>query len=112
MGLVLLLGTMAVMLYEGIWGDHSPADVVVEVTGIARVNAGYRIEFRATNRGGTTAEGVTVEAQLTGRGGERQRSETIIDYLPGGSSRSGGLFLPDDPSQGSLVLRALGYENP
>jgi uncharacterized protein (TIGR02588 family) len=51
-----------------------------------------------------------VEGEL--RKGEEQieLSHTEIDYAPAHAEKRGGLFFSQDPRQGDLRVRALGYE--
>lgn len=74
---------------------------------------GYLVQFNALNQGGSAAEGVVIEGQLT-RGTESvvETSHTMVDYLPSHSELRGGLFFTHYPRQFDLQMRALGYEVP
>jgi uncharacterized protein (TIGR02588 family) len=112
LGLILLIGTLGLLIYEGAAGDSSPPAVVVRVETILPTGNGYLVRFRAVNQGGSTAEGVAIEGELS-RGAERvQVSETTLDYMPSHSARQGGLFFTHDPRAYDLQLRATGYEQP
>ena len=39
-------------------------------------------------------------------------SEAVLDYVPAGSDREGGLWFSRDPRAGQLTLRAKGYADP
>jgi uncharacterized protein (TIGR02588 family) len=111
-GLVLVLGSIAFMLYEAAAGDSSPPDVTLRVDSIHTTRNGYLVEFRAINLGGSTAEGLTVEGVLRKDTANVETSSTTIEYVPSHSEREGGLFFSFDPRQYRLQLRATGYEKP
>lgn len=111
-GLLLFLISVGASLYRGVWTEDSPPDIVVRVTSVEAVRHEYRIQFVAENRGGRTAQGVVIEARLVAGDGRTQVSHTTIEYLPGHSTREGGLFVLLEPNQSQLTLRALGYERP
>lgn len=112
LGLVLVLGSIAFMLYEAAMGDTSPPDVSVRVEAIESTGTGFLVTFRAVNEGGSTAAGLTVEGTLKNGVESVETSNTTIEYLPSHSEREGGLFFTLDPRQYDLQLRATGYEEP
>ena len=112
LGLALVLGSIAFMLYEAAVGDSSPPDVTVRVDSILPTRNGFLVEFRAINEGGSTAEGLTVEGELRNGTESVETSNTTIEYVPSHSEREGGLFFTSDPRQHELQLRAKGYEKP
>lgn len=111
-GLVLVVGTIGFMLYKAIWVKDSSPDVEVQIESVEQVSNGYLVKFRALNRGGTTAAGLIIEAELK-RGAEKlETNQTTIDFLPSNSVRNGGFFFTNDPRQFDLQLRAVGYQHP
>ncbi len=74
--------------------------------------SGFLVRITAVNEGGTTAEGVIVEAELRSGTEPVERSRTTIDYLPPRSEKKAGLFFTRDPRQLDLQVRSLGYEEP
>jgi uncharacterized protein (TIGR02588 family) len=112
LGLSLVAGSIAYMLYEAAAGDSSPPDVTVRVDSIIPTRNGYLVKFQAINEGGSTAEGLTVEGELRNGAESVETSDTTIEYVPSHSEREGGLFFTSDPRQYELRLRAKGYENP
>ena len=112
LGLVLVLGSIAFMLYEAAMGDTSPPDVTVRVEAIESTGTGFLVTFRAVNEGGSTAAGLTVEGTLKNGVESVETSHTTVEYLPSHSEREGGLFFTLDPRQYDLRLRATGYEEP
>lgn len=112
LGLILVLGSLGFLLYEGVWGDNSPPDVVVELVRIRDSGDDYLVEFKASNEGGKTAADVRITATLTRDGREVEEAEASLDYVPAGSEQRGGLFFRNDPNAGELELRASGYQVP
>ena len=111
-GLLLFLIALGSSVYRGLWTGDAPPDIVVQMTSVIPMRDQYLIEFRAENRGRRAAEGVVIEVRLIGPEGRVETSHTTIEYLPGGSSREGGLFVSSDPKQSQVSVRALGYEKP
>jgi uncharacterized protein (TIGR02588 family) len=112
LGLALVAGSIAFMLYEAAAGDASPPDVTVRVEDIRPTRNGFLVTFRAVNEGGSTAEGVTVEGELRNGAESVETSDTNVEYVPARSEREGGLFFTSDPRRHELRLRAKGYEKP
>lgn len=111
-GLALVLGAVGFMFYKAVWGENSPPDVIVQVEAVEQLNNGHLVKFRAVNQGGSTAEGVVIEAELK-RGGEKlETSQMTIDFLPVNSVRQGGFFFTNNPQQYDLQVRPLGYQQP
>jgi uncharacterized protein (TIGR02588 family) len=111
-GLVLVAGVIGFLIYEAFTGKRLPPDVKLSVTSVNQTRNGFLVRLTAINEGGTTAEGVIVEAELRNGTGPVERSRTTIDYLPPRSEKKAGLFFTRDPRQLELQVRALGYEEP
>ncbi len=112
LGLALVAGSIAFLLYEAAAGDSSPPDVTLHVDATLQTRNGYLVKFRAVNEGGSTAEGLTVEGVIRSGTDILETSNTVLEYVPAHSEREGGLFFTSDPRQYQLQLRAKGYENP
>lgn len=111
-GALLVTASLGFLLYEGWFGDHTPPDLRVTVDAISRNSDGYLVRFTAANSGGETAAAVRVVGTLLPVQGQPQQAEVTLDYVPGASTVTGGLFFTDDPTAGTLELRATGYQNP
>lgn len=112
LGLLFILSSIGLALYEAVLGDSTPPDVKVQVEEIIPATNGFLVEFRVLNEGGSTAAGLMVEGILRNGNEVIESSNTTLDYLPSHSERQGGLFFTQDPRQYDLQLRALGYEMP
>jgi len=112
LGLVMVAGAIAFMLYEATAGDSSPPDITVHLDATVQIRNGYLVKFRVVNEGGTTVEGLTVEGVLRNGTAIQETSDTVFEWVPAHSEREGGLFFSSDPRQYQMQLRAKGYENP
>lgn len=112
-GFVLTLGLIGFIGWEAFHRAQARVPAVeVQAGEVHRTERGYVLEFDARNTTSHTAAAVQVEATLTAAGAKPVVSSVTLDYIPGHSTRKGGIFLPIDPSSGDLKLRALGYAKP
>lgn len=111
-GLILVVGTIVFMLYEGLTSKNTPPDFTTEIERIDAVNAGFIVKFKLTNNGEQTASGVNVEGELKNGGESVETSDVTFDYAPSKSETKGGLFFKNDPEQFQLEIRAKGYAEP
>lgn len=108
----LVIAMVGFVIYDAVSGSSGPPDITVTAEQVKAAGGGFRVEFRAVNRGDTTAAHLEIEGQLK-RGEETiGTSEVTLDYLPPHSERRGGLFFEQDPRQYQLHLQAKGYSEP
>ena len=112
LGVLLVGGAIAFLVYHSVTRDRSPPDIRVVTERVLDLDNGYLVQFRAFNEGRSAAAEVTIEAQLTGPDGTTEVGEAVLDYLPPRSDREGGLLFTGDPRAGELRLRAKGYVKP
>jgi uncharacterized protein (TIGR02588 family) len=111
-GLLLVAGIFGFIGWQALDDPNAPPMITVEIEAVTPVGHGYRVGFRARNSAGSAAAQVEIEGRITGREGAVETSRTTLDYLPGHSSRQGGLFFSLDPRVGDLSLRAGGFAKP
>ncbi len=114
LGAVLLLILVGVIGREALTGetDALPA-IEIRAMSVARAGSGYVVGIEAVNLSGGTAAAVEIEGVLSdGSGAAIETSSATLDYVPGRSVRSGGLFFREDPRRHRLELRALGFQTP
>jgi uncharacterized protein (TIGR02588 family) len=112
-GLALVASTLAFLLYDGATQPDTPPEVEVTLGEPRPGGRGFLVPVTLFNRGGQTAEGVTVEVVLEGAGApEPERGEFTVAFLPRRSRREGWVVFTSDPRAGRLKARALGYEKP
>lgn len=112
LGVLFVGGSVAFMIWQALQEPPPPPDITVEEETISAVQSGYLVQYVARNRGGETASSLRLDGELRERGEVVERSEAILDFLPGMSQRRGGLFFQRDPRVHELQLRASGYESP
>lgn len=112
-GLVLVVSTLAYLVYDGATAPDTPPDIEVRLGEPRPGGAGFLVPVTVFNRGGQTAEGVTVEVVLdTSAAPEPERGEFTLAFLPRGGTREGWVSFSTDPRAGRLTARAHGYEQP
>ena len=111
-GVLMFVSLLGYLAYQAIVARPQPPDVTVTVKSVQANGDNYIITFEARNSGGETASGVVVRGEL--RDGELavETAEATLDYVPAGSTRTGGLFFEKDPGDYKLAIRALGYTHP
>ena len=112
LGVLLVGGAIAFLLYHSATRGQTPPDIRVSAEQVLDLAHGYVVQFRARNEGGSAAAEVTIEGELVGPDGATERGETVLDYLPPRSDRTGALLFNGDPREGELRLRATGYAKP
>lgn len=116
LGLALVLCVVGYLVYDGASMGDSPPDIEVTLGRPERRGAEFLVPVAATNRGDQTAEGVQIEVVLetaeAAAGGEPERGEFAIAFLPRRATRRGWVSFTSDPAAGTLKPRVLGYEKP
>ncbi|HWK88455.1 MAG TPA: TIGR02588 family protein [Longimicrobium sp.] len=108
----MVVAVVGYLLYQAVGKPNTPPLLHVRADSVLRAGDGWLVQFRVDNRGRTTAAGVGVEGTLRQGGGEVEKSETTIDYVPSRSHRTGGLYFTRDPGRHTLELRPTGYDDP
>jgi uncharacterized protein (TIGR02588 family) len=112
LGVVLVGGAIAFLVYHSLARDRTPPDIRLVAEEVVNLGNGYLVQFRAFNEGRSAAAEVTVEGELVGPDGTTEVGEATLDYLPPRSDREGGLLFTMDPRTGDLRLRTKGYAKP
>lgn len=106
-GLILALAVMAVIARDAFNGSAGMTpDIQVVAVRAQPAASGWVVEFEARNLSPVTAAQVEIEGKLP----DGETVTATIDYVPGRSSRRGGLFFSNEPR--GLELRPLGYQDP
>ena len=112
-GLLLVASTLSYLVYDGATAADTPPDVEVNLGEPQPGGVGFLVPVTVFNRGGQTAEGVSVEVVLeTGGAPGEERGEFTVAFLPRGGTREGWVSFRSDPRAGRLTARAPGYEQP
>ncbi len=108
-GLVLVVSTLAYLVYDGATAADTPPDVEVRLGEPRPGGAGFLVPVTVVNRGGQTAEGVSVEVMLESRGRFRARAQRLHRRLPPPRRHARGLgLLPLRPARGPTHRARLG----
>jgi len=111
-GLLLVLGLFGVIGWQAFNGATTPPVITVEIENVTSVQGGHRVLFRARNSADEAAAQVEIEGQLSTAGTDPEISRVVLDYIPGHSTRRGGLFFTRNPQSGALTVRATGFAEP
>jgi uncharacterized protein (TIGR02588 family) len=112
LGLALVAGTLGFLIYDGATDAGRPPAVEISLGEPRPTGHNFIVPVTVYNRGDETAEGVTVEVTLEAGGGEPERSEFTVAFLPRRAAREGWVAFNTDPRTGRLTPRVLGYEKP
>lgn len=109
---VIVLGTIAILIYEGISLGKKLPDPQVRL-GPAEKHEGYfAVPVTIENRGDVTAENVHLAVELKLPGGESERGEFDLPYLPRHATREAWVTFRPDPAKGKMEPMVLGYQKP
>ncbi len=109
---VVVLALVGFILYQAINATATKPNLRVLVEQVEVTDNGYRVNFRAVNRGGATAAGVEIEGRIEHDGETIETSRVTLDYIPPHSGQQGGLLFSQDPKRYRLRLAAKGYTDP
>lgn len=111
-GLILVTGTLAYLIYDGATMGSSPPRLEVRLGTPEQRSNHFTVPVTVLNHGDKTAGGVRIEVLMKSEGVERERSELDIPFLPRGAQREGWVTFEQDPRSAELKARVLGYEEP
>jgi uncharacterized protein (TIGR02588 family) len=109
-GLAFILAALGLIVFAEVSGGRAPPVIVVRAQAIEPVDGGWLVRFEARNPAREAAAEVQVTGTLPAAGGETR--SVVLDYVPGGGVRRGGLLFEGDPRAGGLELAAEGYREP
>lgn len=111
-GVVLFVGAIAFLVYEGSGAEDRPAGVEIRIDEVIVIDDAYLVRYRAHNLGTQTLVDLHISARVLDGQTELERVEAGIDYLPGRSWRRGGLYLREDPRKYRVDIGVGGYQEP
>ena len=112
LGLLLFLGSVGILGYEGLFRHGGPPVIVLGVEEVAHDGQRWHARIRAENTGGTAGARVRVAGDLLSGSAVVETAEAEFDYIPAGSTQRGGLYFDRDATAHELRLRVLGYAEP
>lgn len=111
-GLLLVLASIGVLAYYAWTGQSDLPQPQVQVVAIEQQPAGWLVAVRVHNRAQATASALRLTGRLRQGPEVLEERELELQYLPGGSSREGGLFFSRDPRLHRLEWAFESYERP
>ncbi|HEX8476320.1 MAG TPA: hypothetical protein VF666_20130 [Pyrinomonadaceae bacterium] len=111
-GLVLVVGTLAYLAYDGATLGDAPPTVEVRLGTPRQGSHNFLVPITVINHGDKTAEGVAIEVTLEDGSPTPERGELTFAFLPRQASREGFVTFQTDPRNAQLKTRVLGYEEP
>jgi uncharacterized protein (TIGR02588 family) len=111
LSLALIAGVAGLLLRQQFTGSHSPPSIAVTAGAAVATAGGFAVPLDVRNVGDTTAVGVTIDVSLRWEGGE-ERGEATLPYVPYRSRRRAWVVFRQDPRDGRLAARVLGYREP
>lgn len=110
--LLLILATAAALIYEQTTLAGGPPDPRVTL-GKPEAHEGYfAVPVTVENQGDETAAGAHLEVTLTSPGGESEKADFTLPYLPRHATRHAWVTFRRDPREGKLAPRVIGYQKP
>jgi uncharacterized protein (TIGR02588 family) len=103
---------IAYMVIAGLDETDGVPSIEIEAAAPVRQGRVFIVRFDARNVGSQTASGLVVKATLSRGETEIETAEATIDYLPTGSTRSGGFFFQHDPKDYVLDVIPVSYADP
>ena len=111
-GVLLLAAALWILIGQRSPEKADPPFFKVQVTSIDRGPDGWLVRFDAVNLGREVAAELTMRGTLQRDGSVVESAETVLEFVPGRSTRSAGLYFANDPRDGDLAIRAVGYRAP
>ena len=108
-----ILIVCAIIVLAGSTGAEAVPVIVAQIEKVTKTEAGFLLEAKVLNRGKEPAAQVRVKAVLQpSGGGPAETRETVLDYVPGKSSKRTGFYFASDPREGRLDLQAHSFVQP
>jgi uncharacterized protein (TIGR02588 family) len=109
-----ILAVVGLLVYHQLSGGDEPPVIEVQprLEAVRAAGGAYYLPVEVANGGGATAQDVRVLVSMGTGGTDREASELLIDFLPGGGTASGVVVFRQDPRQRPLEVDVLSYLEP
>ncbi len=111
-GFFVLCTGFAYLARAAVTENHAPPQFQFNVEEIKELGSGYLVKVEVANSGYESVAALQMEGRLEGSAQEPETNAIQVDYVPSQSSRKVGFFFQDNPENGKLSFRALGYQEP
>lgn len=112
MGLAVLCVGLAYLVWSAATEETAPPQISFTIQDIKASASNHLVRIEVANTGHESVAALQIEGRLEMSAGEPEVSTAQVDYVPSQSKRIVGLFFQNEPQQGSLSFRALGYQEP
>jgi uncharacterized protein (TIGR02588 family) len=109
--LAIVLGVLAAFGYRCLQ-PRLPPQVEVTVEEVQARGDQFAVIVTVLNSGDEPAAELLVQGTLRSASGQATQAQLTFDHVPGRSRRRGTLLFADDPRDGELEVRALGFRVP
>ena len=108
-----ILIVCAIIVLAGSSATETVPVIVAQIEKVTKTEAGFLLEAKVLNSGHEPAAEVRVKAALQPPGaGHTETRESVLDYVPGNSTKRIGFYFVSDPRQGRLELQAHSFVHP
>ncbi|SMH39351.1 hypothetical protein [Azospirillum agricola] len=112
LGVVITVAMIGFMVSVALTPERGNPTITIQTEPPKPAGESHVVRFRAMNAAGATAAALHIRGELRQGGAVVEASEATLDFLPGNSERSGGLFFRNDPARYELRVFPVGYNEP
>lgn len=109
--LAILFGVLGTLGWRSMQ-PRLPPRIEVEIDGVRAEQRRFAVDVNVRNLGDEPVADLLVQGTLRAASGNEARVQARFDFVPGASLRRGTLLFDDDPREGVLDVRALGFREP
>ncbi|QAA80263.1 hypothetical protein EI546_00280 [Aequorivita sp. H23M31] len=108
---ILVLFTFGFLIYQIIYRENTPPDLVISLGEITQKQQGYSIPVSVKNNGTQTAENINIEIS-SGEGDNQETGQLSFQYIPGKSSNKAWVNFTKKPDPNKIKTHVSGYSTP
>ncbi len=109
---VVVVSTFAYLIWLAVATDHREASLSVHIGQVTQSEDLFEVALIVRNEGDKTAENVQVVATLKDSGGNEEKAEVMIHYVPYHTERKATAVFRTDPRGQQLTAVARAYARP
>jgi uncharacterized protein (TIGR02588 family) len=109
---VIVIAVMVWIAKDAIADRDASPDLVGSVARVEPRSGGYQVQFEVRNRASVTASQVKVRGEVRDGDALLEATETVVDYVPGHSTATGGMIFQRDPGGKTIHIQATAFNDP